>query len=180
MVFAFLADGCEEIEALAVVDLLRRADVEVEMVSVTGREMIEGSHRIGIRSDVKLEDIFVDTTDMLFLPGGGVGTKNLKECAPLAKLLVSHHEKGGRIAAICAAPSVLGGLGILEGKKAVCYPGFEGELKGAEVLEEPVVTDGTVTTGRGMGTSILMGLELIRVLKGEEEADAMAKRIVLP
>ena len=108
MVYAFMADGCEEVEALAVIDLLRRAGEEVELVSIHNKDMTQGSHGIGIKNDVMLKDIFVDAADTLFLPGGGVGTKNLKACEELSKLLVSHNAKGGRIAAICAAPSALG------------------------------------------------------------------------
>ena len=179
-VYAFLADGVEEVEALAVVDLLRRAEIDTVIVSVQNNDMIEGSHKIGIRADAKLSDIFVDAEDVVFLPGGGLGTKNLKASEELAGLLQSHAAENGRFAAICAAPSVLGKLGLLEGKKATCYPGFEEELTGAEFAAVPVVTDGLYTTSRGMGTSTLLGLELIRILKSEEEAKAMAERIMLP
>ena len=101
-----------------------------------------------------LKDIFVDAADTLFLPGGGVGTKNLKACEELSKLLVSHNAKGGRIAAICAAPSALGILGILEGKNATCYPGFEDQLKGAKFKAVPVVTDGIKLKGKVCGSRI--------------------------
>ena len=173
MVYAFMADGCEEVEALAVIDLLRRAGEEVELVSIHNKDMTQGSHGIGIKNDVML-------TDTLFLPGGGVGTKNLKACEELSKLLVSHNAKGGRIAAICAAPSALGILGILEGKNATCYPGFEDQLKGAKFKAVPVVTDGNITTSRGMGTSILLGLELVKLLKDEETSKKLAEAIMMP
>lgn len=175
MVYAFMADGCEEVEALAVIDLLRRAGEEVELVSIHNKDMTQGSHGIGIKNDVMLKDIFVDAADTLFLPGGGVGTKNLKACEELSKLLVSHNAKGGRIAAICAAPSALGILGILEGKNATCYPGFEDQLKGAKFKVVPVVTDGNITTSRGMGTSILLGLELVKLLKDEETSKKLCR-----
>ena len=162
MVYAFMADGCEEVEALAVIDLLRRAGEEVELVSIHNKDMTQGSHGIGIKNDVMLKDIFVDAADTLFLPGGGVGTKNLKACEELSKLLVSHNAKGGRIAAICAAPSVLGQAGILNGKKAACHPGFEEKLTGAEVFFSPVVCDGNVITSRGMGTAVPFGLAVAR------------------
>ena len=178
MVYAFMADGCEEVEALAVIDLLRRAGEEVELVSIHNKDMTQGSHGIGIKNDVMLKDIFVDAADTLFLPGGGVGTKNLKECEELSKLLVSHNSKGGRIAAICAAPSALGILGILEGKNATCYPGFEDQLKGAKFKAIPVVTDGNITTSRGVGTAISFALELIRQLFGNEKASEIAESIV--
>ena len=178
MVYAFMADGCEEVEALAVIDLLRRAGEEVELVSIHNKDMTQGSHGIGIKNDVMLKDIFVDAADTLFLPGGGVGTKNLKACEELSKLLVSHNAKGGRIAAICAAPSALGILGILEGKNATCYPGFEDQLKGAKFNAVPVVTDGNITTSRGVGTAIPFALELIRQLFGNEKASEIAESIV--
>lgn len=179
-IYAFMADGCEEIEALAVVDLLRRAGLKVSMVSIHDREMTEGSHGIGIRNDAMLSDIKVESSDIMFLPGGGVGTKNLKANERLASMLKEHFAAGGRIAAICAAPSVLGRLGLLNGRKATCYPGFEGELEGADFVEKPVITDGNITTSRGMGTSILLGLELIRLILGNREATEMAQKIMLP
>ena len=172
MVYAFMADGCEEVEALAVIDLLRRAGEEVELVSIHNKDMTQGSHGIGIKNDVMLKDIFVDAADTLFLPGGGVGTKNLKACEELSKLLVSHNAKGGR--------SALGILGILEGKNATCYPGFEDQLKGAKFKAVPVVTDGNITTSRGMGTSILLGLELVKLLKDEETSKKLAEAIMMP
>ena len=104
----------------------------------------------------------------------------VKACEELSKLLVSHNAKGGRIAAICAAPSALGILGILEGKNATCYPGFEDQLKGAKFKAVPVVTDGNITTSRGMGTSILLGLELVKLLKDEETSKKLAEAIMMP
>ena len=178
MVYAFMADGCEEVEALAVIDLLRRAGEEVELVSIHNKDMTQGSHGIGIKNDVMLKDIFVDAADTLFLPGGGVGTKNLKACEELSKLLVSHNAKGGRIAAICAAPSVLGNLGILKGKKACCYPGFEEHLTGAQVVFDQVAQDGNVTTSRGMGTAIPFALSLVSQLVSEEKAQELAQSII--
>ena len=187
MVYAFMADGCEEVEALAVIDLLRRAGEEVELVSIHNKDMTQGSHGIGIKNDVMLKDIFVDAADTLFLPGGGVGTKNLKACEELSKLGASDMVnkvikkfagEGKIVAAICAAPSALGILGILEGKNATCYPGFEDQLKGAKFKAVPVVTDGNITTSRGMGTSILLGLELVKLLKDEETSKKLA--IMMP
>ncbi len=180
MIYAFMADGCEEIEALAVVDLLRRADLDVKMVSIHNKEITEGSHGIGIRNDMMLDDIMVDADDVLFLPGGGLGTVNMKACEAVCTLLKRHFAAGGRIAAICAAPSVLGVLGLLKGKHATCYPGFESQLEGAVFCTEPVVTDGMITTSRGMGTSINLGLELIAILLGKEKADQIAASIMLP
>ena len=178
MVYAFMADGCEEVEALAVVDLLRRAGVETRMVSVHSRAYTHGSHGIVIGNDMMLEDVHPTAEDTLFLPGGGMGTQNLKACEPLKQMLLSHAAAGGRIAAICAAPSVLGGLGLLKGRRAACYPGFEEALTGAEVSFDPVVVCGTVTTSRGMGTAIPFALALTEQLAGKEKADALAKGII--
>ena len=178
MVYAFMADGCEEVEALAVIDLLRRAGEEVELVSIHNKDMTQGSHGIGIKNDVMLKDIFVDAADTLFLPGGGVGTKNLKACEELSKLLVSHNAKGGRIAAICAAPTIYGEMGLLEGKNATCYPGMEDKLLGANWQEQPVVVDGNFVTSRGVGTAIAFALTLVTILKDEETAKSLANSIV--
>lgn len=180
MVYAFMADGCEEVEALAVVDLLRRAGVETRMVSVHSRAYTHGSHGIVIGNDMMLEDVHPTAEDTLFLPGGGMGTQNLKACEPLKQMLLSHAAAGGRIAAICAAPSVLGSIGLLRGKKAVCYPGFESQLEGAQCGTEPVVTDGLITTSRGMGTAVLLGLELVGLLVGKEVERELAAGIMLP
>ena len=125
-----------------------------------------------------LKDIFVDAADTLFLPGGGVGTKNLKACEELSKLLVSHNAKGGRIAAICAAPTAFGAFGILKDKKATCYPGMEAGLHCAEVLYDSVVTDGKVITSRGMGTAIDFGLKLVEILTDQDTSEKLAAAIV--
>ena len=166
-VYAFMADGLEEIECLAVVDILRRAGVECETVSITGDDWITGSHDIRIIADKLWKEIGISDEDVLFLPGGMPGTKYLGEFQPLCDALKKHAAAGGRMAAICAAPSVLGDLGLLAGKKATCYPGFEERLTGAEYVRDGVVTDGNVTTARGMGFAVDLGLELVRLLKGE-------------
>lgn len=175
--YAFMADGLEEIECLAVVDILRRAGVECETVSVTGDDWITGSHGIRIITDKLWNEIKITAEDILFLPGGMPGTKHLREFAPLCVELKAHAAAGGRLAAICAAPSVLGELGILEGKKATCYPGFEEKLIGATYVNDGVVTDGNVTTARGMGFAIDLGLELVRLIKGEEQAKELKAAI---
>lgn len=180
MIYAFMADGCEEVEALAVVDLLRRAGLETALVSVHDKEYTTGAHNITIRNDRMLKDIQPQPEDTLFLPGGGPGTANLKASERLGAMLKAHEAAGGRIAAICAAPSVLGLLGLLRGKRATCYPGFEGQLEGAVCCTEPVVTDGTITTSRGMGTAILLGLELISLLVGEKRAEEIRASIMMP
>lgn len=177
-VYVFLADGFEEIEGLTVVDLLRRAGAQTEMVSVMGKMEISGSHGILVKADCLFEDCDFSDADILVLPGGMPGTLNLGGHKGLTDLLVKANGQGTGIAAICAAPSVLGDLGLLKGKKATCYPGMEGRLTGAEVCFDSFVTDGNVTTSRGMGTAIPFSLELIRRLFGAEKAEEQGKSIV--
>ena len=178
-VYTFLTDGFETVEALAVIDILRRAGIEVETVSITGNEQVCSAQNITVTADTLFKAQPVRKEDVLFLPGGP-GHKQYNECKPLLELLEKHHAEGGRIAAICAAPSALGILGILEGKNATCYPGFEDQLKGAKFKAVPVVTDGNITTSRGMGTSILLGLELVKLLKDEETSKKLAEAIMMP
>lgn len=177
-IYVFLADGCEEIEALTPVDILRRAGEDVVTVSVTGKREVTGSHHITVQADQRIEDGAFTDADLLILPGGMPGTLNLGKNEKLKDILLSCYRNGGRLAAICAAPSVLGALGILDGRKAVCFPGFEEQLKGAEILSVPAVTDGSVTTGRGMGAAVDFALELLSQLQGKEAADRMAQTII--
>lgn len=177
MVYIFLAEGFEEIEGLTVVDLLRRAKIDISMVSVTGNRKVTGSHEIPIIADELFEEADFDDADMLVLPGGMPGTKNLLEHSGLDQLLKEFHEKGKPLAAICAAPRVLGTKGLLAGKRATCYPGNEDALIGAEVQGTAVVVDGNITTSKGMGTAIDFSLSLIKGIKGEEEAAKIAQTI---
>ncbi|MDE6907833.1 MAG: DJ-1/PfpI family protein [Lachnospiraceae bacterium] len=177
-VYVFLAEGFEEIEALTVVDLLRRAELSVKMAGISGAGRVTGSHGICVEADISIDEVSLEETAMLVLPGGMPGTKHLGACEKLTALLKKADEQKIRIGAICAAPSVLGDLGLLNGKKAVCYPGFEERLAGAEVLREPVVTDGHITTGRGMGAAIPFGLEMISCLKSEEESGRIGEAII--
>ena len=177
-VFAFLADGLEEVEALMVIDLLRRTHkIDVTMVSITGNEIVTGSHNIKIIADEVISNIDFEEGDMIFLPGGMPGTLNLGECAVLTDNIVEYNKKGKKLAAICAAPSVLGQLGVLSGKNATCYPGFEDKLTGAIYKGESVATDANVTTANGLGSALELGLELIRVLVDEESSEQVAKAI---
>lgn len=137
-VSVFLADGFEEIEGLTVVDILRRAGVQVDTVSVTGDRMIHGSHQIDVQADFLFEEMDFTQTDMLVLPGGMPGTKHLMEHRGLRSLLQAYDEQGQYIAAICAAPGIFGKLGFLKGRKACCYPSFEEKLEGAEVVQDAV------------------------------------------
>lgn len=174
----FLADGFEEIEALTVVDLLRRAGIQIDMVSVTGKKEVTGAHQISVKADVLFEETDFSGQDMLVLPGGMPGTDHLREHEGLTELLKQFYKEGRFVAAICAAPSVLGGLGFLEGRKACCYPSFEEKLIGAEVVFTPVVRDGTVITSRGLGTAIEFAKELIAALYGREKAEEVGKSII--
>lgn len=176
--YAFLATGFEEVEALAVIDVLRRSKIDMKMVSISNEKAVTGSHGITIMADELFDDIKDDDADLYFLPGGLQGTNNLGSHEELCALLKNKFNAGRHIAAVCAAPSVLGKIGILDGKKATCYPGFEDKLTGANVLTSDrsirVVTDGNVTTSRGMGTSVELGLELTAVLIDKDTADKLA------
>lgn len=176
--YVFLAEGFEEIEALTVVDILRRDNIVVQTVSITKEKTVEGAHRIPVVTDKLLKDIKISDAALLVLPGGMPGTLNLKECEPLMDMVRQFAETNRRIAAICAAPTILGDMGILEGKAACCYPGMEGQLKGAKVSMEEVVTDGNITTSRGMGTAIPFALELVRIFDSETEAGALKRKVV--
>ena len=177
-VCVFFGTGFEEIEALAVVDLLRRESIETDMVSITDERTVEGSHGIRIEMDKVLGEDDFESTDVIVLPGGGVGTKNLEACAPLMEQVDAFVAAGKTVCAICAAPSILGHRGHLNGKRAIAYPGFEKELVGAEIVYEPAVTDGEIITGRGMGCAVDFGLAIVEHLKGKETAQALAKKVV--
>lgn len=174
----FLADGFEEIEGLTVVDILRRAGVQVDTVSITGDRTIHGSHQIEVRADFLFEEMDFTQTDMLVLPGGMPGTKHLMGHKGLCSLLRAYDEQGQYIAAICAAPSIFGTLGFLKGRKACCYPSFEEKLEGADVVRESVCVDGHVVTSRGMGTAIPFALKLAGILCGEEKAEEIGNSII--
>lgn len=176
--YLFLAEGFEEIEALTVVDLLRRDQIPVQMVSVDGTPYVKGSHEIEVKADCTMQDVDPANACMLVLPGGMPGTENLFANDALKEMVLDFHKTNRRIAAICAAPSILGRWGILQGKKAVCYPGREEMLEGATVLKDEVVTDGNITTSRGMGTAIAFGLEILKLLDCETEAGAMKSKII--
>lgn len=174
----FLADGFEEIEALTVVDICRRAGILVEMVSVQDGKIVEGSHGIRVDADMLFEDMDFDSLDMLVLPGGMPGTRNLEAHKGLMEQLDAFYREGKYVAAICAAPTIMGHRGILKGRKACCYPGMENELDGAEVVYEPVAISEHVITSRGMGCAIPFGLAVTAVLCGKEKAEELARGIV--
>ena len=175
----FLADGFEEVEALTPVDLLRRAGIEVVTVSMNETPEVTGRSQITVVADALWADAQADTADMLVLPGGQPGVKNLGAHEGLTSLLKKYADEGKLLAAICAAPTIFGALGIVNGKCATCYPGLEDKLTGAAVVtDQRVVTDGNITTSRGAGTSIPFALRLIEILKGRDEAEKVAAGIV--
>ena len=176
MVYLFLANGFEEVEALAPLDILRRAGVEVTTVGIGG-DMIRGAHGITVQADMP-DTMFADAApDMVILPGGMPGSKNLDESRIVDMALKAAARRDAYIAAICAAPFVLGKRGLLEGKEATCYPGFESELKGVKLSARKVVRDGKIITAAGMGVAVEFGLTLAAALKGQDVADGIRDAI---
>ena len=173
--YIFLTTGFEEIEAIATIDVLRRAGLNVVTVSVESSKQVEGSHGVVVTSDTLLEANDYSDSSILILPGG---TVRLGEFDFLNKLLVSQNNAGKPIAAICAAPSLLGRLGILEGKEATCYPGFERYLQGAKVVDKRVAADGNVITGRGPGCTVEFALKIVEVLLGQAKRREIAEALI--
>lgn len=172
-VYLFFAEGTEEIEALAVMDIVRRAGIESYIVSVTGEKMVSGAHGINVQADLLFEEVDFDTASLLVLPGGLPGSYHLAEHAGLAEGIRRHYAKNKPLAAICAAPLVYGRMGLLEGMKATCYPGFEGELTGAEYTAALVEEDGQFITGKGPAAVFAFAYAIVARLKGQELADAL-------
>ena len=170
MIYVFLADGFEEIEALATVDILRRADIKTLTVGV-GTKNPKGTHGIKVETDITEAEASVNGLDGVVLPGGLPGAWNLKASGKVEELTRYCSENGKLVSAICAAPSVLGDWGLLSGKKAICYPGFEDKLLGAKVIDEPSVADGMTVTGKGAGTAVDFALRIVAVLKGDAESE---------
>lgn len=170
MVYLFLANGFEEIEALCPLDLLRRAGVEVTTVGLNGAEYIMGAHGICVQADLPDTMLRDPAPEMIILPGGMPGAKHLDESRAVDATLRIAHRSGAYLAAICAAPMVLGHRGYLKGKRAVCFPGFEDQLEGAVISSERVVRDGKIITAAGMGVALEFGLALVAALKGDEAA----------
>lgn len=178
MIYTFLADGFEEIEALCPVDIMRRAGLTVTTVGIGGREIV-GSHGITVRADISDSELCAEDIELIFLPGGMPGTKNLDASKAVHQAIDLAIEQNAYIAAICAAPMILGKRGILNEKEAVCYPGFENYLDGATVpADKKIVTDGKIITAKGMGVAADLGLEIVRVLCGKEKSDALRKAII--
>lgn len=172
MIYVFLAEGFEEIEALATVDVLRRAELPVQTVGVGG-DWICGSHGMRIQTDIREEDVELAKAQVIVLPGGMPGTRNLEASADVQRALDYMTENDRCIAAICAAPSILGHRGQLNGKRATCFPGFEKDCAGAVMLDEPAVADGRIITGKGAGAAIDFALTIVEQLKGRSVSDAL-------
>ncbi len=173
-VYEFLATGFEEIEALIPLDVMRRAGIDFTLVSLTGDLIVKGTHGVGIKADCLFEDVDFEDADLLLLPGGLPGATNLNEHEGLKNVLLSQNEKKKMIGAICAAPLVLGGMGLLRGKQATCYPGFESYLLGAYYTHELVTVDGNITTGEGPAAALPYAFSLLSSLKGEEVSSSIA------
>lgn len=175
MVYIFLSDGFEELEALAPVDILRRGGLEVKTVGV-GAKTVCGAHKIQVVCDISEEEAITDGLEAIILPGGMPGTLNLEKSGCLQKFIDFAAENGLYIGAICAAPSILGHKGLLKGKKATCFPGFEKDLYGAEFCDIPVVTDGKITTAFGAGAAFDFAFRLLSEITGDKNsADALKK-----
>ena len=173
-----LADGFEEIEALTVVDLLRRASVYVDTVSITDEYMVHGAHGINVQTEDLFDEVNFVEFDMIVLPGGMPGTTHLNEHSGVRRVVKDFAESGKYVSAICAAPGILGGLGLLKGKRAACYPSVEEKLSGAVIMKVPVVQDGNIITSRGMGTAIDFSLKLVEILTDKVKADELAESII--
>lgn len=172
------AEGYETVEALMVVDVLRRGGVEVTMTSISEEEFVRSSHGVNVEMDAVMGEIDVLSYDAIILPGGMPGTLNLGESDAVKKAVLAMNEAGKIVSAICAAPGVLGKYGLLEGKNACSYPDHEVNLRGAQVLREPVVTDGNIVTSRGLGTALEFGLRLLELLEGVGKADQIREAII--
>lgn len=178
--FLFLAEGFEEIEALATVDVLRRAGMPVKTVSITESLQVKGAHGITVSADLLFDNTLFDHPEWLILPGGLPGAENLYNFAPLQGLLERQAHQNGKIAAICASPAVvLGQLGLLKGKKATCYPGFEDMLEGAICLPEPVVEDNNFITANGPSNSLPFALTIVAASVGQTRALSVAAGMLL-
>lgn len=175
MVYMFLADGFETVEALCPLDLMRRAGIEIKTVGITGK-VVTSSHNIKVEADI-LPDDMEDSFEMLIFPGGLGGAERLDESEVVDSYLKKAIQLNSFICAICAAPMILGKRGYLKGKKATCFPGFEVYLDGAECVNSGVVTDGKFITGRAMGSSTEFGLELVAALKGKEISDEIKSKV---
>ena len=178
MVYMLLGTGFEETEAIAPLDLLRRAGVEVTTVGLNGK-IIYGGHGIGVEADIEIDQLDLTNLEMIILPGGLGGVTSIRGCQAAMEAIRYAYENGKYTAAICAGPTVLADLGIVDGKNATCYPGCESQMGSANMMEAAAVTDGKLITGTSAGCAVPFGLALISALKGREEAERIAQQIVI-
>ncbi len=164
MVYVFFAEGFEEIEAISVVDIVRRCGLAVKMVSIGDSLQVTGAHSIPVVADCFLTEVDLKEAQALVLPGGLPGSDNLQNCLPLKELLLAAAKEGKIVAAVCAAPKILGAFGLTAGRRATCYPGYEGELLGATPVDDPVVCDGHLITSRGAGTAAAFAFAIAEAL----------------
>lgn len=174
-----LAEGFEEIEAISIIDVLRRAEFDVLVVSVTSGIEVKGAHDIVIKADVLFDNVEYASIDMIVLPGGMPGTRNLQAHKGLQDQILNFHASGKPLGAICAAPLVFGNLGLLKDKNSTCYPGFEEELVGANVTGNFVEQSGMIVTGKGAGVAIDFALKIVEMLRGKELADELARKMIV-
>ena len=179
MVYMLLGTGFEETEAIAPLDLMRRAGIDVLTVGLNGKT-VYGGHNIGVEADITIDQMDLTDLEMIVLPGGLGGVASIRACQQAMDAISFAQENGKYTAAICAGPTVLADLGITDGKNATCYPGCENGMGSAQIAQDvPCVQDGTVITGTSAGCAIPFGLALIRALKGEDVANAIQKQIVI-
>ena len=174
-VYEFLATGFEDIEALIPLDIMRRAGVDFKTVSITGDLYVESAHGVSIKADMLIEDADMSDADLIMLPGGKPGATNLNANTGVKKAIIEQNARGKRIGAICAAPMVLGGIGLLQGRRATCYPGFEKYLEGAEYTHELCTVDGNITTGEGPAAALPYAYTLLAALTDRQTADQVAE-----
>lgn len=179
-VYEFLANGFEEVEALAPVDIMRRAKLNVKTVSVTGTKEVETSHHVKIVADLLFEEADFSDLEMIVLPGGMPGAVNLSEHAGLRSLIEKAYKDGKLLTAICAGPMVYGKMGLLKGRKATCYPGFDQYLEGAHYTGRLVEEDGPFTTGKGPAASLSLGYAIVERFCGKEKADELKAGMLFP
>ncbi len=178
IVAVHLAEGFEEIEAVNIIDVLRRAEIETLIVSVTDKKEVTGSHGITVTADLMFDEVDYEQVKMIVLPGGMPGAKNLKEHKELNKQILRFYSEGKPLGAICAAPIVFGNLKILKNKKATCYPGNEDQLIGAEITGNDVEVTDNIITGKGAGVAIPFALRIVEMLKGKKLADSLAEKMI--
>lgn len=177
MIYVFLAQGFEEVEAICPIDIMRRAGLSVATVGIGGLQ-ITGSHGITVKADITEEQLNMSDAEMIFLPGGMPGTLNLAASTTVRNAIKYAVDTDKYITAICAAPSILGEMGLLEGKEAICYPGFEDKLLGASISKKRVVKDGKVITAAGMGVATDLGLCIVEALVDKKTAESLRTAVI--